>query len=64
MNLEWKRELPSARVVKEMYPLSEEAAKNKKANDQAVQDVFLGKRDFHRAALITGREEIYQHINW
>ncbi len=45
MNLEWKRELPSARVVKEMYPLSEEAAKNKKANDQAVQDVFLGKSD-------------------
>ena len=27
-------------------------------------DVFLGKTDFHRAALITGREEIYQHINW
>ncbi len=27
-------------------------------------DVFLGKRDFHRATLITGREEIYQHINW
>ena len=27
-------------------------------------DVFLGKTDFHRAALITGREEIYRHINW
>ena len=27
-------------------------------------DVFLGKTDFHRASLITGREEIYQHINW
>ncbi len=45
MNLEFKRELPSARVVKEMYPLSEEAAAKKKANDAAIQDVFLGKSD-------------------
>ena len=45
MNLEWKRELPSARVVKEMYPLSEKAAEQKKENDKAVQDVFLGKSD-------------------
>ena len=27
-------------------------------------DVFLGKIDFHRAAFATGREDIYQHINW
>ena len=32
--------------------------------NNVYMDVFLGKRDFHRAALITGREEIYQHINW
>lgn len=27
-------------------------------------DVFLGKTNFHRAALFTDREEIYRHINW
>lgn len=32
--------------------------------NNVYMDVFLGKRDFHRTALITGREEIYQHINW
>ena len=32
--------------------------------NNVYMDVFLGKTDFHRAALITGREEIYQHINW
>ena len=30
MNMEFKRELPNARVVKEMYPVSEEAAVRKK----------------------------------
>ena len=32
--------------------------------NNVYMDIFLGKTDFHRAALITGREEIYQHINW
>ena len=32
--------------------------------NNVYMDVFLGKTDFHRAVLITGREEIYQHINW
>lgn len=32
--------------------------------NNVYMDVFLGKTDFHRAALITGREEIYQYINW
>ena len=32
--------------------------------NNVYMDVFMGKTDFHRAALITGREEIYQHINW
>ena len=32
--------------------------------NNVYMDVFLGKTDFHRAALYTGREEIYQHINW
>lgn len=32
--------------------------------NNVYMDVFLGKTDFHRAALAKGREEIYQHINW
>ncbi len=45
MNLDFKRELPSARVVKEMYPLSNEAAASKRANDTALQDIFYGRSD-------------------
>lgn len=45
MNMEFKRELPSARVVQEMYPISENAAKTKAANDAEIQSVFLGKSD-------------------
>lgn len=43
MNMEFKRELPTARVVKEMYPISNKAAKTKAENDKEIQDVFLGK---------------------
>ena len=32
--------------------------------NNVYMDVFLGNTDFHRAAFITGREEIYRHINW
>lgn len=32
MNLDFKRELPNARVVKEMYPLSEAGIKKKADN--------------------------------
>ena len=32
--------------------------------NNVYMDVFLGKTDFHRAALFTDREAIYQHINW
>lgn len=52
MNLEFRRELPSARVVKEMYPLSDDDSRKKKENDKAIQDVFLGKSD--RFILIIG----------
>lgn len=45
MNLEYKRELPSARVVKEMYPLSEESVAQKKKNDEAIQDILVGRSD-------------------
>ena len=45
MNMEFLRELPSARVVKEMYPLSENAAAKKAANDAAIQSIFTGESD-------------------
>ena len=43
MNLDFKREVPNARVVKEMYPLSEAGIKKKAENDKAIQDILLGK---------------------
>ena len=43
MNLEFKRELPSARVVKEMYPLSDESMAKKRQNDAAIQEALLGR---------------------
>ena len=33
MNMEFKRELPTARVVREMYPVSEELYAKKKEKD-------------------------------
>ena len=32
--------------------------------NNVYMDSFLGKTNFHRAALFTDRETIYQHINW
>ena len=43
MNIEYKRELPTPRVIKEMYPISDEAAAQKRKNDEEIQNVFLGK---------------------
>ena len=43
MNMEFKREMPTARVIKEMYPLSEKMEECKRQNDREVQDIFLGK---------------------
>lgn len=45
MNMEFKREMPTARVVKEMYPISEKMSSIKKKNDQEVKDIFLEKSD-------------------
>ncbi|MBR2522175.1 MAG: 3-deoxy-7-phosphoheptulonate synthase, partial [Coriobacteriales bacterium] len=41
--MEFKREMPTARVIKEMYPLSEKMEECKRQNDREVQDIFLGK---------------------
>ena len=43
MNLEFKRELPAAKVVKEMYPITESAAAVKAKNDAAIRAVLSGE---------------------
>ncbi len=45
MNMDFKRKLPTPKEIKEMYPISEEIADVKKANDKEIQDVFTGKSD-------------------
>lgn len=45
MNIEYKREMPTARVVKEMYPLSDEMVERKKANDDEIKKVFTGENN-------------------
>ncbi len=45
MNMEFKREMPTSRVIKEMYPLSEELVSQKLSNDAKIRDIFLGKSD-------------------
>ncbi len=52
MNLDFKRELPNARVVKEMYPLSEAGIKKKEANDKAIKDILTGES--HKFILVIG----------
>lgn len=41
-NMEFKREMPTARVIREMYPLSDEFAKKKASNDAEVRNIFTG----------------------
>ena len=43
--MEFKREMPTSRVIKEMYPLSEELVSQKLSNDAKIRDIFLGKSD-------------------
>lgn len=45
MNMDYKRKLPTAKEIREMYPLSPEAAKRKEENDRAIREVFLGNSD-------------------
>lgn len=45
MNMEFKRELPTSRVVKEMYPVSEEFNEIKKKNDEEIRKVFTSESD-------------------
>ncbi len=43
MNMVFKREMPTANVVQEMYPLTEEMRDRKRKNDEEIQAVFQGK---------------------
>ena len=45
MNMIFKRELFSPQEVKDMYPISPEAAAAKKENDREIQDVLCGASD-------------------
>ena len=42
MNMEFKRKLPAPRTVKDMYPVTEERAQNKRVNDRQIQAVITG----------------------
>ncbi len=52
MNMEFKRKLPTPQVIKDMYPISEALAQQKKATDQALAKIFTGEDD--RLVLIIG----------
>ena len=43
MNMEFKREMPTAAVIKEMYPLSDAMKKKKQENDEEIRKIFEGE---------------------
>ena len=43
MNMEFKRRLPNAQTVKDMYSITEEMAEKKKARDVIIKDIFAGR---------------------
>jgi len=45
MGMELRRELPSARVVKEMYPITDAMVEQKKKNDAEISKVFTDESD-------------------
>lgn len=45
MNMEFRREMPTAGVIKEMYPLTKQMAEAKKSNDEAIRKIFIGESD-------------------
>lgn len=52
MNMEFKRKLPTPQTIRDMYPVSQELARQKQANDRAVRDVLTGEDD--RLMLLIG----------
>ena len=45
MNAEFLRKLPTPKEIKEMYPVTEELAKIKAANDEEIKKIFTGESD-------------------
>lgn len=45
MNMHFKRRLPIPKEIKEMYPISEEGAAAKAANDAAIRSIIKGESD-------------------
>ena len=43
MNMEFKRKLPAPQTVKDMYPVTEEMAQNKRENDRQIKAVITGE---------------------
>ena len=43
MNMEFKRRLPNAQTVKDMYSITEEMAEKKKARDVIIKDILAGR---------------------
>ena len=43
MNREFKRRLPNAQTVKDMYSITEEMAEKKKARDVIIKDILAGR---------------------
>ena len=52
MNMEFRRQMPTADTVKDMYPLTDKCIEQKMQNDTAIRDIFTGKSD--RLLLIIG----------
>ena len=52
MNMEFKRRLPNAQTVKDMYSITEEMAEKKKARDVIIKDILAGRDN--RLLLIIG----------
>ena len=52
MNLEIKRELPTAEEIKQQYPLPSGLDKIKEANDEKIKDIITGRN--HKLLLIIG----------
>ena len=52
MNMDFKRKLPTPKEIKEMYPLSDELADIKAANDKEIRAIFTGESD--KLALVIG----------
>ena len=43
MNLEFKRKLPTPQTVKDMYPVTEALARQKRENDRQIKAVITGE---------------------